>query len=143
MFRKSDSNPQLDLYGSVSSHLQGGSLRKYNDQRHWHNQFRTQVFSHIDEDLFKGLFHQTTGAPNASVSLLVGMMILKEAFEWSDAQLFEQCQFNLLTRSALGLVNMSDAAPAESTYYLLRKRMYEYNRGAPCGSDGSDLRTDY
>jgi hypothetical protein len=74
------------------------------------------------------------GAPNASIRLLAGMMILKEAFGWSDSQLFEQCQFNLLTRSALGLINMNDPLPAESTYYLLRKRIYEHHR-----QNGEDL----
>jgi hypothetical protein len=74
------------------------------------------------------------GAPNSPVSLLVGMMILKEAYGWSDSQLFEQCRFNLLIRSALGLWNINDAVPAESTYYLLRQRIYEYQK-----QNGEDL----
>jgi len=68
------------------------------------------------------------GAPNASVSLLLGMMILKEAMNWSDLQLFEQVRFNILVRSALGLFNLTDDIPAESTYYLLRKRIHEHYR---------------
>lgn len=126
MFRKSNKEPQIDLFGGVSSFLNGGSLKQYSHDGHWHNQFRKQVMSRIDEPVFKVLFNDTTGAPNAPVSLLVGMMILKEAFCWSDSQLFEQCRFNLLVRSALGLFNLQDTIPAESTYYLLRKRMYEH-----------------
>lgn len=126
MFRKTNKEPQFDLFGGVSSILRGGSLKQYSDNGHWHNQFRKQVISRIDETVFKVLFNENTGAPNASVSLLVGMMILKEAFGWSDSQLFEQCRFNLLVRSALGLFNLNDALPAESTNYLLRKRMYEH-----------------
>ena len=67
------------------------------------------------------------GAPNSSISLLVAMMVIKEAFGWSDFQLFEKCKFNLLLRNALGLLNINDALPAESTYYLLGKRMHEYH----------------
>ena len=126
MFRKTNKEPQVDLFGGVPSILDGGSLKQYSDDGHWHNQFRKQVVSRIDEPVFKVLFNKTTGAPNASVSLLVGMMILKEAFGWSDSQLFEQCRFNLLVRCALGLFNLNDTLPAESTYYLLRKRMYEH-----------------
>jgi len=126
MFRKTNKEQQVDLFGGVPSILDGGSLKQYSDDGHWHNQFRNQVVSRIDETVFKVLFNETTGAPNASVSLLVGMMILKEAFGWSDSQLFEQCRFNLLVRCALGLFNLNDALPAESTYYLLRKRMYEH-----------------
>ena len=126
MFRKTNKEPQVDLFGGVPSILEGGTLKQYNNDNHWHNQFRKYVVSRIDETVFKVLFNETTGAPNASVSLLVGMMILKESFGWSDSQLFEQCRFNLLARSALGLFNLNDTLPAESTYYLLRKRMYEY-----------------
>ena len=54
------------------------------------------------------------------------MMVLKEAQGWSDAQLFEQCQFNLLVRSVLGLLNMDDPVPADSTYYLLRRRIVSH-----------------
>jgi hypothetical protein len=127
MFRKTDKESQVDLFSGTSSVLAKGSLKQYSDSKHWHNQFRDQIVSRIDETIFKVLFNKTTGAPNASVSLLVGMMVIKEAFGWSDSQLFEQCKFNLLVRSALGLYNLNDALPAESTYYLLRKRMYEHH----------------
>jgi hypothetical protein len=127
MFRKTDKESQVDLFAGVSSVLAKGSLKQYTDSKHWHNQFRNQIVSNIDETIYEVLFNKTTGAPNASISLLVGMMVIKEAFGWSDAQLFEQCKFNLLVRSALGLFNMNDALPAESTYYLLRKRIHEHH----------------
>lgn len=127
MFRKSDNESQIDMFSGVSSVLAKGSLKQYNDNNHWHNQFRTQVVTRVDETIFKVLFNETTGAPNSSISLLIGMMVIKEAFGWSDAQLFEQCKYNLLVRSALGLHNLNDPIPAESTYYLLRKRMYEHH----------------
>lgn len=128
MFRKSAKERQIDLFGSVPALLPGGATDKYNDKSYWHNQFRQEITYLIDENPYKALFNEKMGAPNASIRLLVGMMIIKEAFGWSDSQLFEQCQFNLLVRSALGLVNMNDPLPAESTYYLLRKRIYDYQR---------------
>lgn len=124
MFRKSDKNKQIDLFSSVPTILQGKSQDHYNDPQAWHNQFRKQIVHRIDESVFQVLYSERMGAPNASISELVGMMILKEAFGWSDAQLFEQCRFNLLVRSALGLVNLHDEVPSESTYYLFRKRLY-------------------
>jgi len=128
MFRKSNKERQIDLFRSVPTLLPDNATNKYNDKSYWHNQFRQEITHLIDESAYKSLFNERMGAPNASIRLLVGMMIIKEAFGWSDSQLFEQCQFNLLVRSALGLVNMNDPLPAESTYYLLRKRIYEYNR---------------
>ena len=69
----------------------------------------------IDEDVFSVLFDREQGRPNACVRRLVSMMILKEGFGWSDAQLFEQCGFNILVMRALGLMNLSDEVPVAST----------------------------
>ena len=52
--------------------------------------------------------------------------MLKEGEGYSDQKLFKNCHFNLLTRKALGLTNIDDPVPAESTYYLLRKRIADY-----------------
>lgn len=134
MFRKTNKEPQLDAFSSVPSMLEGGSLRQYTDKNHWHNQFRKQVLMKINESDFKVLFNDSIGAPNTSISVQIGMMILKESFGWCDSQLFEHCRFNLLTRSALGLFNINDPLPVESTYYLLRKRIYEYQK-----QSGEDL----
>ncbi len=128
MFRKSNKEPQLDAFASVPMMLESSALKQYSDQGHWHNQFHDQVVMRIDETIFSALFNNTTGAPNSSVRTLVGMMVLKESFVWSDSQLFEHCRFNLLVRSALGLFNMNDPLPVESTYYLLRKRIYDHQK---------------
>lgn len=128
MFKKTAKDTQIDLYSGVSTFLTGKSCKNFFDEKGWHNQFRNQIVSRIDESIFKVLFSNHMGAPNASISLMVGMMIIKEAFGWSDSQLYDQCRYNLLVRSALGIFNMSDEIPAESTYYLLRKRVHDYER---------------
>lgn len=126
MFRKSTNQPQLDVFGSVPSLLEGEASKQFHDGNRWHNKFYTQVVSRIDESTFRVLFNETMGAPNAPLSKLIGMMILKDAFGLSDAQLYEQCRFNLLTRAALGLFNINDSIPTESTYYLLRQKIYKH-----------------
>jgi len=134
MFKKSNKEPQLDAFASVPMMLESSAFKQYSDQGHWHNQFHDQIVMRIDETIFSILFNNTTGAPNSSIRTLIGMMILKESFVWSDSQLFEHCRFNLLVRSALGLFNMNDPLPVESTYYLLRKRIYEHQK-----QNGEDL----
>jgi len=134
MFKKSSKEAQLDAFTSVPTMLESSALKQYGDQGHWHNQFREQVVMRIDESIFSVLFNNTTGAPNAPARTLVGMMILKESFGWSDSQLFEHCRFNLLVRSSLGLYNINDPLPVESTYYLLRKRIYGHQK-----QNGEDL----
>jgi len=128
MFRPSQSEKQLNLFSSVAEHLKGTSHKLYTDKNAWHNVFREQIVSRIKEELFSVLFDDKMGAPNAPVNVLVGMMVIKEAFGWSDASLFEACRFNLLVRSAIGLFNIDDEVPAPSTYYLFCQRIHAYER---------------
>ena len=124
---KASKKSQPDLFSLVSNNLTGKSFNLYENKSSWHLVFHREVFLIINEHIFSVLYNsQNQGCPNSSIRILIGMMILKEAQGLSDQQIFEQCRFNLLTRSALGLINLSDVIPSESTYYLFRKRVVEY-----------------
>ena len=125
MFRKS-SEAQLNIFTSPGTLFSGKSLKLYEDRSAWHNQFREQITMRIDEDIFRPLYCNNNGTPNAPIRILIAMMVLKEAERLSDQKLFENCRFNMLTRSAIGLFNADDSVPTESTYYLFRKRIDEY-----------------
>lgn len=126
MFRRSDESPQVNLFTSGDSLFSGKSLKLYQDPTAWHNQFRNQVTMQVDEAVFESLYSSGKGTPNASVRVLVAMMALKEAEGMSDEKLYENCRFNMLVRSALGLINADDTIPTESTYYLFRKNVNDY-----------------
>ena len=126
MFKKSDDNPQLGIFSSPTEYFRDSKKKKYLKNDSWHNQFRTHVVMRVNESIFSVLYTSGTGAPNASIRVLVGMMILKEGQGWSDDQLFENCEYNLLVRSALGLMSLEDAEPAPSTYYLFRSKLADY-----------------
>jgi hypothetical protein len=128
MFKKSSESGQLNMFTSPKSLFTGNTLKMYEDKQAWHNHFRQQVTMRIDENMFRPLYCQNNGTPNAPIRILVGMMILKEAEGLSDQKIFEECRFNSLVRSALGLHNVNDPIPTESTYYLFRKRIVEYGK---------------
>ena len=128
MFKKSEKHKQLDAFSSPMEYLKDSTMNYYLKNESWHNQFRQQVVMHVDESIFSILYTQGKGAPNASIRVLIGMMILKEGQGWSDEQLFENCEFNLLVRGALGLMTLNDSAPVASTYYLFRRNLVEYNK---------------
>jgi len=130
MFKKTKDTPQLGIFSSPNLFLSGKTENVYQKQDSWHNLFRVQVTRRIDESIFKPLFSNYTGTPNSSIRVLIAMMVLLEANGWSDGQLFEEIRFNFLVRSALGLMNIDDAVPVESTYYLFRKRIVEYEKSA-------------
>ncbi len=126
MFKKSKKAIQQNIFTSGTSLLSGKSLKLYEDESAWHNQFRNQVTMRINEELFTPLYCLNNGSPNAPIRVLVAMMILKEAQGLSDQKIYEDCRFNMLTRSALGLFNADDPVPTESTYYLFRKHVNDY-----------------
>ena len=128
MFKESDKNTQLDIFSTPAEHLRGSSQKFYLKDDSWHNVFRDNVLSHINEQIFSVLYCKDNGTPNASIRVLVGMMLLKEGQGWSDDQLFENCNYNLLVRSALGLLTLDDTVPVASTYYRFRRNIVDYNR---------------
>ena len=96
MFRKTDTNEQLDIFSSPSTYMKGRTAKKYEDPHTWHNEFYQYVTSKIDEETFRPLFKEgNMGAPNASIRILVAMSILKEGFGCSDEDLFELSKFTV------------------------------------------------
>lgn len=133
MFKKSQ-NTQGDLFKLMSNHLSKRKQKLLSDATSWHHVFYQEITSRIDEQVFSVLFTEDAGRPNASIRVMIGMMILKEGNGWSDEQLFEECRFNMKVMMALGFMNLDEDIPVESTYYLFRKLLTEYNT-----SNGVDL----
>ena len=125
MFRESEKIKQTDMWKDPGLGMGKRTREIFGDDEGWHNRFRREVTNRID---FKPLFNNGMGAPNAPIRILVAMMALKEGMGISDEQLYEQARFNALVRSALGLVNMDEEIPVESTYYLFRKRIVEHEQ---------------
>ena len=126
MYKRSAPCSQPELFSNFESHFTPGKQARLNDAKSWHNLFYEHVTSQIDEDVFSVLFDAKIGRPNAPIRQLFAMMIMKEGFGWSDAQLFDECRFDVLAMRALGLMNLSDEAPVESTYYLFKQALYTY-----------------
>jgi hypothetical protein len=126
MYKASTSHTTPQLFNSLSQQLKGTKLKEFLEPTAWHNIFYESITSKIEEGIFSVLFDKATGRPNAPIRLLVAMNIIKEGHGWSDQQLFEHAQFNILVMNALGLTNLEDEVPTMSTYYLFRQKLYEY-----------------
>lgn len=126
MFRSSSISSPLNMFTNISDHLQGARQKKYNNEQYWHNLFWDYITSAIDEKKYKVLFSEKMGSPNAPIRILLSMMILKEGFGWSDEQLFDHCQFNLLVMKALGINNIDDELLCPATYYNFKNALYCY-----------------
>jgi hypothetical protein len=126
MFSKSENHTVPDLFNNIVGQMDGVRIKMYLDTVSWHNIFHKYVISQIDESIFKCLFDEGFGRPNAPLRILTGMMILKEGFGWSDKELFDECYFNLKVMGALGFTNYSDRIPCEATYYNFRQSLSEH-----------------
>ena len=100
MFKKTERNPQLDMFASPVMQLCNRASKKYTDPKAWQNMFFRLVTSKVDESPFEVLFPvgKKSGRPNASIQVLVAMSALKEGFGCSDEELFEKCDFDILNK---------------------------------------------
>lgn len=131
MFKKSLSTKQYDMFSSPSGIMCERESKFYDDASNWHIKFFEEVTSKINEEIFKPLFTEGNedgkdGRPNASIRAIIAMCVIKEGYGYSNEALFEICRFHLLYRRAIGLINMDEPCPSLETYYLLRKRICEY-----------------
>jgi len=126
MFKQSSKNTAPEMFSNITQHLPCNKLKTFNDPNAWHNVFQSNITEQIDEKNFSILYPSHTGRSNAPIRIMAAMLILKEGYGWSDAQLFENSNFNILVMNALGLTNMSDTIPVPSTYYLFKQHLYNY-----------------
>jgi hypothetical protein len=126
MYQSSETAKQTDMWKDPRLEMGKRTRDIFDNREGWHHRFRQEVTNRVDEDIFKPLFSADKGALNAPLRILIAMMALKEGRGISDAHLYEEARFNALTRSARGLVHSDDEVPTESTYYLLRQKIVEY-----------------
>ncbi len=125
MFKNSTSK-QIDMFQSIVTQLSPSKVKLLESKNSWHMTFYNDLVSQIDERPYSVLYHSSIGRPNSSIRTMIGMMILKEGQGWSDEQLFEECRFNIKAMLALGLINLTDDVPVESSYYEFRRLLVEH-----------------
>lgn len=134
MFKKSRPYQEPELFRGIFPNLGERKANLLEDPLSWYNVFYREITSRMDEGPYAVLY-AGTGRPNAPVRQLVAMLILKEAHGWSDEQLYDSCRFDLRVMRALGLSNLDDEVPVESTYYDFQARL---NRHKTAQQEGPD-----
>ena len=98
MFRKRD--PQKSLF-STSHFLPEDKRRRL--ERDWPGEFRRSALPLIDEDAFRDLYHDSNGRPNKPVQTVIGVLLLKEMNDLTDADTIWRVDFDLGWQVALDL----------------------------------------
>lgn len=65
MFKETENDSKLDIFGSSSGILVGQSLKEFNGVKGWYNQFYNNATKIIDETILKVLFDSSMVTPNA------------------------------------------------------------------------------
>jgi hypothetical protein len=123
MFQKRD--PQRNLFESSNLLPRPKAARLLNS---WANIFQEKALPLIDEELFAPLYCDDNGRPNKPVSVVFGVLLLKEMFNMTDEEALEQLEFNLLWHHALRLTP-EEAHLCQKTLHNFRIRVMEQDLG--------------
>ncbi len=123
MFCKNTSHLQPSLFGTAT-HLPAAKLKKLRKSKE--HDFYQLVFCKIKEDDFAVLFSENFSRPNAPVNSLVSSIILLNHNDWTTEQLFNHVDFDLLTRTALGLDSFEQTPFCPATYFNFQNRLLSH-----------------
>ena len=78
MYRASEKINQADIWKDPRLEMGRRTQEIFDNSEGWHHRFRREVTNRVNEGIFKPLFSDGIGAPNAPIRILVAMMALKE-----------------------------------------------------------------
>ena len=70
-------------------------------EKSWAKIFADEVFPAIDEERFSVLYSGKASRPNAPVNVIIGALIIKELFDYSDDEIVENLMLDLHLQYAL------------------------------------------
>lgn len=123
MFRKNSEHLQPSLFGFTMqlSEKKLATLKKSKEYAFYH-----LVFSRINECDFECLYSTKSSRPNAPVNILVASIILMQHNNWTVEKLFSHIDFDILTRTALGLDTLDDTPFCQATFFNFRNRLLHH-----------------
>jgi hypothetical protein len=123
MFRKNTSHLRPSLFG-ITSQLPQAKLKKLQNSKEY--EFYRLVFSQIKEEDFAALYSDMSSRPNAPVNSLVASIILMYRNNWTTEQLFDRIDFDILTRTALGLDTLEETPFCPATFFNFQNRLFQH-----------------
>jgi hypothetical protein len=123
MFRKNKQHQQTSFFGIQNTLPQRLQKKLIESKEHF---FYETIFCNIQEEYFRDLYSDKVSRPNAPVNCLVAALILKHSYNWSYEELFDNMEFNILTKTALGLDTLDDIPFNPATIFNFQNRMLSY-----------------
>lgn len=95
-------------------------------ERSWAKTFADEIFPAIDENRFSVLYSDKASRPNTPVNVIVGALIIKELFDYSDDEMVENLMLDFRVQYALHTTSFAEQPLSDKTLSRFRKRCYEY-----------------
>ena len=93
----------------------------------WARVFGDEVFPAIDESRFAALYAAGPASrPNTPANVVVGALIIKELFDYTDDELVEALMLDLRLQYALHTTSFEEQPLSDKTLTRFRKRLYEH-----------------
>ena len=92
----------------------------------WAKVFADEIFPAIDEKRFSVLYSNKTSRPNTPVNVIVGALIIKELFDYSDDEMVENLMLDFRIQYALHTTSFEEQPLSDKTLSRFRKRCYDY-----------------
>lgn len=97
-------------------------------EKSWAKVFADEIFPSIDEKRFSVLYSDKASRPNTPVNVIVGALIIKELFDYSDDEMVENLMLDVRIQYALHTTHFPEQPLSDKTLSRFRKRCYDYER---------------
>lgn len=92
----------------------------------WAKIFADEIFPAIDETRFSVLYSDKASRPNTPVNVIIGALIIKELFDYSDDEIVENLMLDLHLQYALHTTSFTEQPISDKTLSRFRGRCYDY-----------------
>lgn len=92
-------------------------------EKSWAKIFADEIFPAIDEERFSVLYSDKASRPNAPVNVIIGALIIKELFDYSDDEIVENLILDLHFQYALHTTSFAEQPISDKTLSRFLSRM--------------------
>lgn len=124
MFRKSSEQTNIFTASSLLSPIKQQRL-----ERTWASLFRDRCLPLIPEEDFASYYCADNGRPNVPIRIIVGLLILKQIFNYTDQAALDAADFDARWQTALGL-SADDPVPCQKTLHNFRALLMQHDAAA-------------
>ena len=97
-------------------------------EKSWAKVFADEIFPAIDEKRFAVLYSDKASRPNTPVNVIVGALIIKELFDYSDDEMVENLMLDLHLQYALHTTSFEEQPLSDKSLSRFRKRCYDFEK---------------